>query len=157
MPSRLGAALALLASTVVLTSRAEDAPPLTLERIVRRSPALSGTPPSAAVWSSDGQSLAFLWNDGALPAREVWIVARDGTGLRVVSPEAGHPGGVSELAWVPGKAELIYVAGGDCSDCSEWRRSGRPGASRWRAVGARGIPDGRRLAWLEDGDVWLLC
>ena len=158
MPSRLGAALALLASTVALTSRAEDAPPLTLERIVRRSPALSGTSPSAAVWSSDGRSLAFLWNDGALPAREVWIVARDGTGLRRLSPEAGPtPGGVSELAWVPGKAELIYVAGGGLFRIAA---SGGAPAVLAPAGGERSglavSPDGRRLAWLEDGDVWLL-
>ena len=106
-------------------------------------PALSGTPPSAAVWSSDGRSLAFLWNDrGRCRAREVWIVARDGTGLRRLSPEAGPtPGGVSELAWVPGKAELIYVAGGGLFRiAASGGAPARPGASRWRAVGARGIP-----------------
>jgi len=157
MSSRLCAAL-LLSSTLAATGEAEEALPLTLERIVSRSPALAGTSPSTPVWSTDGQWLGFLWNDRALPAREVWVVARDGSGLHRLSPSAADAvPAVSELAWVPGRADLIYLAGGGL-----FRVSATGGAPTLLAApggdrsGLSVSPDGRRAAWLEEGDLWLL-
>src|SRR5262249_34683254 len=113
MPTRLCAAFVLLLSTLGSGGGAEGAFPLTLGRIVARSPALAGTSPSAPAWSSDGQWLAFLWNGHALPAREVWVVGGDGTRLRRLSPEAtASTPAVTELVWIPGSADLIYLAGG---------------------------------------------
>src|SRR5262249_61344841 len=113
MPPRLCAAFVPLLSTPGSAGRAEEVFPLTLERIVARSPALAGTSPSAPAWSSDGQWLAFLWNGHALPAREVWVVGGDGTRLRRLSPEAtASTPAVAGLGWVPGGAGLICIAGG---------------------------------------------
>jgi len=157
MSAHLGAAL-LLCSILTATSAAEEALPLTLERIVSRSPALAGTSPSAPAWSADGQWLGFLWNDRALPARELWVVARDGSGLHRLSPAVAETvPAVSELAWIPGRAELIYLAGGGVFRVAV--SGGAPaqlaaaGGERW---GLSVSPDGRRAAWLEEGDLWLL-
>ncbi|MCG8469730.1 MAG: hypothetical protein MJB57_16245, partial [Gemmatimonadetes bacterium] len=43
-------------------------------------------------WSPDGERLAFLWNDEALPWREVWLVEADGTGLRRLTTPSGGSG-----------------------------------------------------------------
>lgn len=50
---------------------------LTVERIASL-PSLIGTAPSSPVWSPDSSRLAFLWNDSALPFRDVWVVAASG-------------------------------------------------------------------------------
>ncbi len=69
-------------------------PPLTIERILAQ-PSLTGTAPSAPAWSADSRSLAFLWNDAALPRREIWIVDGDGAGLRRVTSDTEGTG------WAP--------------------------------------------------------
>jgi len=106
MPSARTRSALLLLLLLAATAHATDAPlALTLERIVSRRPALSGTAPGAPTWSPDGKLLAFLWNDQGLPERQVWVVGRDGSGLRRVT-EPRTPGGVSEVAWLPGQRLL---------------------------------------------------
>jgi len=127
----------------------------TLERILSRRPALSGTSPTAPGWSPDGKLLAFLWNDRAMPERQIWVVDRDGTRPRRLT-ETRSPGGVSELAWLPGR-RLLYLEAGEVRriDAGE----GKPVVLA-PAAGARSdltvSPDGRTAAWIEDGDLWLL-
>ncbi len=148
-----------LALSILVTAAAAHAaePPLalTLERIVSRRPALSGTAPAAPTWSPDGKLLAFLWNDKAMPERQVWVVERDGTRPRRLTEERTR-GGVSELAWLPG-GRLLYLEGG------ELRRIPATGGTPELLAPAAGersslsvSPDGRTAAWLEDGDLWLL-
>ncbi len=128
---------------------------LTLERVVSRRPALSGTSPARPAWSPDGKAVAFLWNDRAMPERQVWWVNRDGSGLRrLTEPRAS--GGVSELAWVSGQ-QLVYLEAG------EVRRVGSSGGTPEvlaHAAGERSelsvSPDGRNAAWIQDGDLWVL-
>ena len=86
----------------------EDA--LTLDRILSL-PSLAGTAPVAPAWSPDGQRLAFLWNDAALPRREVWLVEADGSGLRRLTGAAEESQGVRELAWMPDSDTLVYLRG----------------------------------------------
>ena len=148
--------LALLLLVVSATTRAAEAPlALTLERIVSRRTALSGTAPAQPTWSPDGKLLAFRWNDRALPERQLWVVRRDGGGLRRLT-EPRTPGGVSEVAWLPGQ-RLLYLEAG------EVRRLPAGGGTPEVLAPAAGersalsvSPDGRTAAWVEDGDVWTL-
>jgi dipeptidyl-peptidase-4 len=149
--------LALLLLLSAAPAGAAEAPlSLALDRIVSRRPSLSGTAPAAPTWSSDGKLLAFLWNDRAMPERQVWVVGRDGSGLRRVT-EPRSPGGVSEVAWLPGK-RLLYVQAGEI-----WRISADGGKPEVLApaTGDRSeltiSPDGRTAAWVEGGDLWTLA
>ena len=149
--------LALLQLLFIVQARAAEAPlPLTLERIVSHRPALSGTAPAEPVWSPDGKLLAFLWNDRALPERQVWVVGRDGTGLRRLT-EPRSPGGVSEVAWLPGQ-RLLYLEAGELRRISA---TGGKAEVLAPAAGDRSVlsvsPDGRTAAWVEDGDLWALA
>src|SRR5262249_57887309 len=99
--------------------------------------------------------LAFLWNDQAMPGRQLWVVDREGTRPRRLTEERAQ-GGVSELAGLPGQRILCLGAG-------ELRRlpagGGKPDVLA-AAAGHRSnlsvSPDGRTAAWVEDGDLWVL-
>jgi dipeptidyl-peptidase 4 len=141
---------------VATAARAAEAPlALTLERIASRRPALSGTAPAEPTWSPDGKLLAFLWNDRGLPERQVWVVSRDGSGLRRLT-EPRSPGGVSELAWLP-KQRLLYLEAGDVRRIPS---GGGKAEVLAPAAGERSVlsvsPDGRTAAWVQDGDLWTL-
>src|SRR5437763_996852 len=99
--------LLLLLGLVAAPPVAETPLALTLERIVSRRPAPFGTAPTAPAWSPDGALLAFLWNDQAVPGRQIWVVERDGTRPRRLTDERVQ-GSVSELAWLPGQ-QLVYL------------------------------------------------
>ena len=146
----------LLVVAAATTHAAEPPLALTLERIVSRRPALFGTSPTAPTWSPDGKLVAFLWNDRASPGRQVWIVGRDGSGLRRLT-EPRSTGGVSDVAWLPGQ-RLLYLEAGELRRISAG--GGKPevlaaGAGERSALSVS--PDGRTAAWVEDGDVWCLA
>ena len=84
---------------------ADGAGRLTLERLLSR-PTLTGTPPSAPLWSPDSHRLAFLWNAAADARREVWLVEADGSGRRRLTDEAEGSSGVESMAWMPDSSEL---------------------------------------------------
>src|SRR6185503_6492581 len=78
------------------------------------------------------------------------------SGLRRVT-EPRTPGGVSEVAWLPGQ-RLLYLEAG------EVRRIAAGGGKAEvlaPAVGERSVlsvsPDGRTAAWVQDGDLWTLA
>ena len=154
MPSaRTGLLLLMLATGAV--AAAEPPLALTLERIVSRRPALFGTAPSSPLWSPDGKLLAFLWNDQALPERQLWVVDRDGARLRRLT-EAGSTEAVKEVVWLPGQRLLFLQRG-------EVRRIPAGGGKSEVLAPAAGersnlsvSPDGRTAAWIEQGDLWLL-
>jgi Tol biopolymer transport system component len=96
-------ALALLLAPAAGASQESG---LTIDRIVAQ-PSITGTSPYAPAWSPDSRRLAFLWNDSAMPRREIWIVEGDGTGLRRLTQETEGTGGVSQFVWTPEGAALI--------------------------------------------------
>lgn len=155
MPSaRMRLLLLLLAAAPV--GAAEAPLVLTVERIVSRRPALSGTAPAAPSWSPDGKLLAFLWNDQALPERQLWVVDRDGARLRRLT-EPGSAGAVSEAAWLPGQ-RLVYLQGGEVRRIQAG--GGKPEVLAPASAGRSSLsvsPDGRTAAWVEQGDLWLLA
>ena len=147
--------LLLLLALVAPPAEAEVPLALTLERIVSRRPALFGTAPIAPTWSLDGKLLAFLWNDQAMPGRQVWVVDRDGTRPRRLT-DARAQGGVSELAWLPNQ-QILYLEAGELRRVSA---SGGKSEVLAPTSGDRGdlsvSPDGRTAAWVQEGDLWLL-
>ena len=105
-------------------------PHLTVERI-GSLPYLSGTAPSNPAWSPDSTRLAFLWNDQAMPFRDVWVVSADGTNPQRVTNmssdlaelygsdsesmalaervTARQHRGVAEAIWTPNGDALIFA------------------------------------------------
>lgn len=148
-------AVALLAAPLPLAAQQG----LALERITS-SPSLIGTAPSTLTWSPDSRSLAFLWNDQALPTRSIWLVDAGDSVPRRLAPAPGDTsarGGVAELAWLPDGTALLYLQAGDV-----WRtsRTGGPPTRLTRDGGDKSTlavaPDGRHASFLRDGDLWLL-
>jgi dipeptidyl-peptidase-4 len=128
---------------------------LTVERIVSQ-PSLTGTAPGAPTWSPDSRRLAFLWNDAAMPRREIWLVEADGTGLRRLTSDLEGTGGVRDLAWTPDGRELVYLRPGEV-----WRTTLDGEAVRLAELEGSAYdlalsPDGRYASFLSGGDLWLL-
>ena len=151
--------------------------PLTLEQVATR-PSIIGTPPSAPAWSPDSRRLVFAWNDRGLPFRDLWIVAFDGSGLRRLTdldrthpsspPAAGRStaalaaqaaargrSGVGEYLWLRDGRTLLFTSAGTAyrvnADGGEPSRVDLGGAAANLAVS----PDGTKLAFLREGDLWL--
>lgn len=152
--------LGALGALAILPARAwPQRTPLTVERLVA-TPSLSGTTPVSPTWSPDSRSLAFLWNDRAQAARDLFLVDRDGGALRRLTNAAGGDeaaGPVSGFAWLPDAAALVVVRGGDL-----WRitLSGTRAERLTQDGGGKSdvavSPDGRWISFLRDGDLWLL-
>jgi dipeptidyl-peptidase-4 len=160
-----------------LTSAAAQRPTLTVDRVASL-PSLIGTAPAAPTWSPDSRRLAFLWNDSGMPFRDIWMVEASGDGLRRVTDlQRTHPappppagantealaaqaaararGGISEIMWRPDSRSLLFVSRGQLYEVAE--DGGIPSA---RDIGGSASdialsPDGTRLAFLRDGDIWL--
>ncbi len=129
---------------------------LTIDRIVSQ-PSLIGTSPSSPVWSPDSERLAFLWNDDALPPRDIWIVGRDGSELRNVTEEIDGAGSVSSFVWTPDARALVFLRSGSLwripADGEEPEQLTETGGSKSSLAVS---PDGRYASYLQDGDLWLL-
>ena len=170
--SSLALAVAVLLAPVAASSQ----PSLSVERVASL-PSLIGTAPSAVTWSPDSARVAFLWNDSGWPYRDVWIVNADGTGLRRVTdlqrvdPAPAPPaddstaalaaraaararGGASELLWTAADALLVVHRG------HVFRVAAAGNAPERLPVGddvsdLSLSPDGMRLTFLRDGDLWM--
>ena len=186
--SRWTAGPALATAAIVLVASAP--PPVTAQRsslpIERLAalPSLTGTAPSNPVWSPDSNRIAFLWNDHAMPFRDVWVVgAREsrpkrltdlaGAAQRTASDVPLQPqsddfsalmasasdrlrAGATEVVWTPDGENLIVA----CED--RLYRVGREGggaAPLELPPAARSAlafsPSGRFLSWIQEGDLWL--
>ena len=141
-----------------IEARAQAVPPLTVERIVSRAPSLFGTAPISPAWSPDGTQLGFLWNDQAMPARDVWLVDRQGhTPHRLTQATVGGDSGVSEFLWAPG-GSVLYLAG---NEIHRIPTAGGPDVTQLRKgdgerTGLSLSPDGTTVAFLQGGDLWLM-
>ncbi len=141
-----------------LLASALEASELTLDRVAS-FPNLSGTAPSSPRWSGDGAHLAFLWNENGMPFRDLYVVAASGDRPTRVTKLASDEGGVSDLTWAPGgpgeKTLFFSFAGGiyevqnDGSGLE--RRIPPPGGKSALAFS----PDGKILAFLQEGDLYL--
>ncbi len=139
----------------ILFASALQAQELTLDRVTS-FPNLSGTAPSSPEWSADGSHLAFLWNEKGMPFRDLYVVASSGEGLSKVTNVANEEGGVSDLVWAPGGGTLFFSFSGGVHEI------GRDGTGLVQRVAPPGgksslafSPDGRILAYLQEGDLYL--
>ncbi|HKU13307.1 MAG TPA: prolyl oligopeptidase family serine peptidase [Steroidobacteraceae bacterium] len=152
--ARLAAGLTLTAVCSIATAQTPAA--LTVERIVSQPP-VTGTPPSAVAWSPDSKRVAFLWNDAAGQRRDIWIVEAAGKTASRVTTETSVTAGISEFAWTPDAASLIFLSGEDL-----WRLSldAARKADRIATIGGEAsnlavAPNGAYASFLKGGDLWL--
>lgn len=175
--------LACVAATYVALLGLTDlvcAENLKVERLAS-FPSLIGTAPARPVFSPDSRRLAFLWNDEGMPFREVWVAPTDGGQAQRIttlnrtdeSPENENTdtesleflrraasrrmaGGVSEVVWTPDGKALIFAyqghlfkgsAGGGSPTKLTREKSSRHSLSF--------SPDGKFLAFLQGGDLYL--
>ena len=86
-PCLFATAAALLATVLAAGSAfASESTPLSLDALFA-TPSLTGTAPSAPLWSPDSKQLAFAWNSDGQPQRRLFIAARDGRDVRRVGGE----------------------------------------------------------------------
>ena len=129
---------------------------LTIERMVSQ-PSITGTSPVGPAWSPDSQQLAFLWNDQAMPRRQIWLVNADGTNRRRLTDPTEATGGVAQFVWAADGKSIIYLSAGDL-----WQIAidGQTGKRLTETGGGKSnlsiSPNGQFASFLQDGDLWLL-
>ena len=125
-------------------------------------PNIIGTTPQAVLWSHDGDSVVFLWNDEGYTFRDVWMYSLK-TGLKKrLTMHANKTlvdqrhSGISEVTWLDStKNHIAYVLD------RKLYVQGLDGISQQIEVdkGAiRGLtlsPNGQHLAFIADGSLWL--
>jgi dipeptidyl-peptidase 4 len=178
VPAAGFAAIAAMLAVAVPTAQR---PALTVERLAAL-PSLIGTAPAVPVWSPDSSRLAFLWNNQAMPFRDVWIVPAGGgppkqltdfaSETRPAPPaapvqddfatlQAGASdrlrGGVSEAVWTPDGRSVIAALDDRLyriavDGATPPTRLDVPAAARSSLAFS---PNGRFLSWIQDGDLWL--
>lgn len=137
-----------------------SAKPLTFETLYSE-PSIIGTLPTAASWSADGRSLAFLWNDAGHTFRDIWIWERETKTRRRLTQlgagrTSGEPVGISELAWLSeGRVAFVlqgqlYLALGD--DTVQPLAIGTQGVSAIAAAS-----DGTALAFLSGNALMIVA
>ena len=168
----------VFAIAIVLQPLAIQAERLTIERFVSL-PSLIGTAPANPVWSPDSSRLAFLWNDNAMPFRDIWIVSAknkkpkqitdmardfpypekkvsDPDAAPVQKAEARTRGSVSALIWTPDGKALVFSYQGDLfrvnADGTHLKRLTQTKARKYALAFS---PDGKFLSYLQQGDFWL--
>jgi dipeptidyl-peptidase-4 len=132
-----------------------QAAPLTIESITS-TPSLIGTAPASPRWSPTSRELAFLWNEAGGTARSLWIVPRSGTPPRRVLP-AQNRARISDFVWLPAGDSLLFI-----QENNLWQVAANGGGAQQLTTngGDRSdlsiSPDGTRIGWLSDGDLYVL-
>ena len=146
----------LIAWQIPLAAAQTPRAPLTIESITG-TPSLLGTAPVSPLWSGDSRRLAFLWTDGAIPGRSLWVVDRTASAPRRILP-SDNRAAVSDFVWTGTGDSLLFLqrdnvwivaAGGgkpvqltsDGGDKSDLTVS----------------PDGTQLGWLSNGDLHVMA
>jgi dipeptidyl-peptidase 4 len=143
-------------ATTSLRAQAQRTP-LTIERITA-TPSILGVAPASPIWSPDSHALIFLWNDGSSgsTARTLFRIDRDGTAPTRVLP-ATNRGGVSDFVWTNAGDSLYFL-----QDAHIWRvgaRGGEPARVTRDSMDRSDLtlsPDGTQLAFLSDGDLYVM-
>ncbi len=91
-----------------VTSLVRDERPVNVSRLSSTSHSIGD-----AVWSPDGRYLAYIASEGALS--RAYAVMADGTGRRLVSPDANSAGSPRNLAWSRDSEWLAF----DCNSREE--------------------------------------
>ncbi len=165
------------ASAVLLAGALALAAPLDLERLYR-DPRPFGIPPRLVRWAPAGTvRLAFLWNDRGVKARDLWTWAPGEAAPRLVVDHrrlaAGpvHDEAVEELretarlddrgidgyAWSPDGTRLLLSYGGDLFVVDpEGRHLHRLTRTAAPEIDPQWFPDGRRVGFVRDNDLWVL-
>jgi dipeptidyl-peptidase-4 len=152
---------------------------LTLDRLYSL-PSLIGTAPRGFAWSADGRYLAFLWNDEGRNFHDVWVLDvedPDGAPERVTwMPQATAPAtensdpvaaveaeiraerdrGVSSVVWHPDGRRMLVSFRGDLWLVAMGAGPSRLTETRAAEMQAAYSPDGDVLAFLRNGDLWLM-
>ena len=157
MHSHLRTVLAVLIASGPGTALAQAGAtsPLTLDRITA-GPTLTGTSPSAPVWSPDSKQVVFLWRDRTQPARSLWTVDRNATTPRPLFP-ADRSAPVGEFLFTPDATGVLFV-----QQDSLWQVTMATGVRTLMLAGMGDgselaiSPNGAHLSFLRDGDLWLL-
>ncbi len=133
------------------------AQPLTLDDVVDPS-RLVGEQPSHLVWSPNGQWLVYLVYDAQAKSQALWIVDREGRSRRRLFKPRDQPEGdpIKEVVWAPdGQAlvvlrrELWWVG---WRDATQTQLTSDGGDKRAVTV----APNGRSIAYVRDGDLWVI-
>ena len=138
-------------------------------------PRIIGTAPKEFAWSSNGRRLAFLWNDEGTNFYDVWTIAVDnpkpvhvsrmprppapGSGTDAATVEAGvaaeRAAGVQAVVWHPDGRQLIMTFRGDLYMGGGNEAPRKVGDAFSHLSLARFSPDGRMLAFVRDGNLWV--
>ena len=172
----VGTLLLVACASVAVPSAAETAPTaLSLERLYAL-PRLIGTAPTGFAWSPDSRHLAFLWNDEGTNFRDVWVLDIGADRPRRVTalprPRGGLPAdealarreagvaaerdeGIEAVAWHPDGEQLVVAFRGKVHRIAA-TASATTALDEGITASRHAIsPDGRHLAYVVDGAVWM--
>lgn len=145
-------AIAIVAATPL---RAADLPPLSLDRLFA-TPSLAGSAPSRPVWSPDSRHVAFIWNDEGMSRQGLWVVSRDGSGLRRLDTSPDTSVSVRDIAWLPDSNTIISLRGNELWSTSVDNNQDFLLADIAESSSDLSIsPDGSKAVFLSGGDVWI--
>jgi dipeptidyl-peptidase-4 len=153
----------------------QSAPRFTLEDLYS-VPRIIGTAPKEFAWSADARRLVFLWNDEGTNFYDVWTIAVDDPKPSRVTrmprreaPPAGatepaeveaavaaeRDAGVQSVVWHPDGRRVLLTFRGDLYFAEAGQPPQRLGDTFAHASAARFSPDGRALALVREGNLWV--
>jgi dipeptidyl-peptidase-4 len=178
MPARVARCPAAFAFGLLLVApaaagRAEAPPKLTLERI-NAEPSLTGTVPTRLAWHPDGRRLTWLRRTGDTAVLEALdtktgqrTVLLDGAKVRWPAATEASEKTAAETTprtlplfsatWLPNGRTLLVPAAGDIFTVDVRMGAVRPLVeTREQEEFAEASPDGTKVAFVRDGDLWIV-